>query len=365
VPFQHSIWRLDGGLIQLQPQVVSVEAEIEKHLSSDLRILDGGWLLVGRQVKTGFGKFIDLLAVDRDGTLIIIELKRDRTPREVVAQILDYASWVEGLESEDVAAIWSESGPGAKTGGSLDAAFQAKFGLALDEVDLNEAHRMVVVAARLDESTERIVSYLAQRSIPINVLFFQTFFDGDVRYLSRVWFQDPQYAVDPVSNPSTQAAPWNGEYYANFGEYEDRSWHDAIRYGFIASGGGRWYSRTLNLLEIGSRVWVKLPANGYAGVCIVEGPAVKADQFRTTLQDGRKVALNSPDAPLKAPGLLNDADDEDMAEYLVPVRWLKTLPASGAVHEVGFFGNQNSVCKPTTPKWNHTVERLKRLWDIP
>ena len=23
------------------------------------------------------------------------------------------------------------------------------------------------------------------------------------------------------------------------------------------------------------------------------------------------------------------------------------------------FGNQNTVCKPTTPKWRSTVERLK------
>lgn len=32
--------------------------------------------------------------------------------------------------------------------------------------------------------------------------------------------------------------------------------------------------------------------------------------------------------------------------------------------EVGLFGNQNTVCKPTTPKWSHTVERLKQVWRI-
>jgi hypothetical protein len=31
---------------------------------------------------------------------------------------------------------------------------------------------------------------------------------------------------------------------------------------------------------------------------------------------------------------------------------------------VGLFGNQNTVCKPTTPKWTHTVERLKQVWRI-
>jgi len=34
-------------------------------------------------------------------------------------------------------------------------------------------------------------------------------------------------------------------------------------------------------------------------------------------------------------------------------------PGETQVNEVGLFGNQNTVCQPTTPKWRHTVERLK------
>ena len=29
------------------------------------------------------------------------------------------------------------------------------------------------------------------------------------------------------------------------------------------------------------------------------------------------------------------------------------------MNDVGLFGNQNTVCKPTAPKWRSTVERLK------
>jgi hypothetical protein len=35
--------------------------------------------------------------MDRRGDLIILELKKDKTPREITAQILDYASWVKDL----------------------------------------------------------------------------------------------------------------------------------------------------------------------------------------------------------------------------------------------------------------------------
>ena len=61
-----------------------------------------------------------------------------------------------------------------------------------------------------------------------------------------------------------------------------------------------------------------------------------------------------------------NADDPETAEYFVRVAWLDTVPVTNAVNEVGLFGNQNTVCQPTTPKWRHTVDRLKTRfpkWD--
>jgi hypothetical protein len=53
-----------------------------------------------------------------------------------------------------------------------------------------------------------------------------------------------------------------------------------------------------------------------------------------------------------------------LCEYLVGVKWLKHVAVSAAIHEVGFFGNQNTVCKPKTKKWGHTVERLKQRFAV-
>jgi RecB family endonuclease NucS len=61
------------------------------------RLISDEWMLIGRQEDTGFGGRIDLLALAPDGSLVLIELKRDKIPRDVVAQSLDYASWVERL----------------------------------------------------------------------------------------------------------------------------------------------------------------------------------------------------------------------------------------------------------------------------
>jgi len=51
--------------------------------------------------------------------------------------------------------------------------------------------------------------------------------------------------------------------------------------------------------------------------------------------------------------------DPERCEYFVPVKWLQTVPLEKGVEEIGLFGNQNTICKPTAPRWRSTVERLK------
>ena len=77
---------------------------------------------------------------------------------------------------------------------------------------------------------------------------------------------------------------WNGEYYGSFGG--GRDWECARKYGYFAAGGGMWYSRTLALLEPGSRLWVNNPAHGYVGVGTVMESRVKADEFMVQTAHG-------------------------------------------------------------------------------
>ena len=79
-------------------------------------------LVLGREVTTESGGRIDILGLDRDGNLVIVECKRDRTPRDVIAQILDYASWVASLSTRQVYEIAQ-----SKLGQRLDLAFEKAF----------------------------------------------------------------------------------------------------------------------------------------------------------------------------------------------------------------------------------------------
>ena len=65
-------------------------------------------LVIARQVRTASGAEIDLLCMDSSGALVVVELKRDQTPREVTAQALDYASWVKDLQEEEIKKIAAE-----------------------------------------------------------------------------------------------------------------------------------------------------------------------------------------------------------------------------------------------------------------
>ena len=318
-------------------------------------------MLIGRQETTSHGGRSDLLAIAPDGSLVLIELKRDRTPREIIAQALDYASWVEQLAPERIAQIYQRF----SNGGNLDEAFQVRFGAALDEEMLNQSHQIIIVASELDPSTERIIGYLNARDIAINAAFFQVFQHGEDQLLSRAWLIDPGETQANVASTTSKGEkePWNGEYYVSFGDMSSRSWDDARQYGFISAGGGNWYSQTLKLLTPGDRVWVNIPKTGYVGVGRVTEAVRPIREFTVQTPTGEKPAL---EVLKHAEKYRSNADDPEKAEYFVRVAWLDTAPIEKAVNEVGLFGNQNTVCQPTTPKWRHTVEQLKTVftnWD--
>lgn len=354
MPIHHSIWRVGDRPEPLRETQIASEALLEDMIVAQPAILSPEWMIVGRQEDTGYGGRIDLLALAPDGSVILIELKRGKTPREVVAQAIDYAAWAEKLDAQALAQIYGRfSG-----GGSLSSAFQSRFGQLLDEENLNQSHQIVIVAAQLDASSERIVGYLNARDIPINVMCFQVFDTGAGQLLSRAWLLDPvetQLAAS-TSGGQKEKEPWNGEYYVSFGDSFSRNWGEARQYGFISGGGGAWYSGTLNLLQEGDRIWVKVPGQGFVGVGRVKGPPTPAKDFQLQGPDGMAPAL---DVLNKATYHREFVDDPERTEVFVAVHWADTVPLESAVNEVGLFGNQNTVCAPKTPKWRHTIDRLK------
>ena len=349
-----AIWRIDEGE-KAQPLSlggIDFENKLENVIENDPSTIDPNLLVIGRQVRTDGGP-IDLLAIDPEGRLVVIELKRNKTSREVIAQALDYGSSLRDKAEEEIKEIFTQYqlSRGVSQPEEIYAALEKRFGGSPDE--LNRSPRLLIVAARVDPATERIVRYLQDEyKANIDVVFFHAFQDGEHQYLARASMGEPE-----ASTSRKSSGDWNGEYYANFEEGDSRLWAEAKEYGFICAGGGEWYVRTLGMLELGARVWVSVPGRGYVGVGKVVTTAAHYNDF--TLK------IDGSDTPITEVGLkAENAFNEDHGEHFVGVEWIEAFDLKDAVKEPGFFGNQNTVARPRSPKWNYTVERLKTLWRV-
>jgi len=363
MPLELGVWRIDGGLKPVDFGPLDIESRLEDILDQDIAIASPNWLVIGRQVRTDHGLFIDLLAIDRDANLVVLELKRGKTYRDIVAQVLDYGSWVRELKDDRVAQIFDDYQKRwhpDRALVSIDEAFQQRFSTPMPD-EMNSGHELVVVAASLDPSTERVVRYLADEyGVRINAVFFRVFRDGDREYLSRAWFRDPAEVAGGAGD-EVVSGDWNGEYYASFG-YDLGLVRDGLKRGYLVAGGGSWYSKTLAMLKPGDRIWVNVPGTGYVGVGVITQEMQPVDEFMVPDGNGKHVPIT--EVSRVAAALKPANDDPEKADYLVRVDWVKTVDPKEAIHEKGFFGNQNSVARPRSPKWVHTVERLKTRFSV-
>jgi hypothetical protein len=141
----------------------------------------------------------------------------------------------------------------------------------------------------------------------------------------------------------TNEEQWNGrDFYVAIGEGVHRTWDDCIKYGFVSAGHGRQYSKLLEQLVPGDRVFAYSPTHGYVGVGVVRETVVPVKEFMIQVNGVSKPILA---LPLQAPQMGGEANDPELSEYVVRVEWLKTLPLDRAIWHSGLFANQNVVCK--------------------
>jgi RecB family endonuclease NucS len=136
--------------------------DLEPWIASKPEILGPDLIIIGRQVITKSGR-IDLLGIDRDGNIIIIELKRDQTNREALMQAIDYASDVAGWDDDKINDICKEY-----TKNDLS---KLLFDIGIENISINEQQRILLVGFSVESALERMVEWLSEKyGVNINVL---------------------------------------------------------------------------------------------------------------------------------------------------------------------------------------------------
>lgn len=167
-------WQVqDGKLRSIRTSMAEAgrmeASDLEAWIVSDPSVVGPDLVLIGRQTMTKTGP-LDLLAVDSQGNVVIVELKRKALPRDALAQALDYASDVSSWTLEKIGHICLQF-----TGKRLQEVLTAAFpGIDLEAVVINSEQRVILVGFGIDDSLERMVNWLSSKyGVRVNAVLLQ------------------------------------------------------------------------------------------------------------------------------------------------------------------------------------------------
>lgn len=168
----------------LRVQEMPTELAFIDLLVRNPEVLEPGLKLVGRQTPIQT-IWLDLLAVDRDGRLVVCELRRGAIVREAVTQVLDYASDLDAMNIKDLTEqIAERSGnDGIQEIDDFKQWYADNFGR--NDLSRLLPPRMVLIGLGVDPVAERMARFISGGPVDVSVVTFQGFKRGGDRLLAR------------------------------------------------------------------------------------------------------------------------------------------------------------------------------------
>lgn len=157
-------WQIDGdSLTDVSSSLAEhnrLEAEhLESWIEDNPELVADDLVIIGNQVSTDSGP-MDFLAVDRSGDLIVVELKRGRLPRKVLAQAIDYASDVSSWDLDQLDEVCKEYREEPLEDFLNE---HEKFEhVDIEELVFNKEQKLLLVGFSVDESLQRMIEWLSQ-----------------------------------------------------------------------------------------------------------------------------------------------------------------------------------------------------------
>ena len=208
----------NAELIIAKETNIKLESYLESWLENSpwALVQEESILWIGRQTSANVEEstiFPDLLGVDAEGNLVIVELKKSKAPRDVVAQLLEYAAWAKELSDEQIQGIAAAYFQTVKKEMTLQDAFGEMFE---DEIPaLNRKLRLFVVAKEMPGAVLRVCRFLrTSHGMDINCLTVSTFQteSGEVLVNTEAKVGDEDIvAPKSARQAASQITRWSGD----------------------------------------------------------------------------------------------------------------------------------------------------------
>ena len=149
--------------------------DIQEWVDKTPEILGEPLLVISKELILPSGKRLDLLAVDKQGALVVVELKRDDSGSEVEWQAIKYASYCSAFTREEVYGYYAEY-----LGADSDDAQEAiEAFIDAEPEELNEKQRIILVSKEFHSDVISAVMWLRDFGVDVSCVRLTPYLDGE------------------------------------------------------------------------------------------------------------------------------------------------------------------------------------------
>lgn len=357
-----AVYLISSDKIELLPETsfpargITERGDLQRLLRANISVVAPDALVISEEFAEWdeSRRRIDLLGVDKNGNLVVIELKRDDEGAHMELQAIRYAAMVSGMTFARAAVVF-------QTYLDRHAAGQDAQGQLLDflgwdeprEDDFARDIRIVLVAADFGKELTTAVLWLNERDLDIRCVRMKPYANGDQTLVDVQQIVPLPEAAEYMVRVREKAATVRvaardedtGYWFMNTGDKgnnTNRSWEACRKYGFMAAGGGRRWSEPMKHLKVGDKLFAYLSGHGYVGLGEVTAEAKSFNEF---VPDGEPKTL--PNLPLTENCQEEQTTDPEKVFLCVKVKWTNPLDRGDAVRrDLARMGTLNKIRRP-------------------
>ncbi len=150
--------------------------DIQEWIEKRPEIIEENLLIIGKEVVLPSDIRLDLLAIDKDSNLVVLELKRDTSGKNVDWQAIKYASYCSSFSNADIFKQFAEY---SEVSEEEAEAMIEKFVNADDLEGLNENQRIILVSKEFHSDVVSSVLWLRDYGIDISCVKLTLYLNED------------------------------------------------------------------------------------------------------------------------------------------------------------------------------------------